>query len=245
MTVQLQDHVALVTGAGRGIGRAVAVALAERGASVGLLARSEDELEQTADLCRRAGGSPHVLPADVTDVAAVGRVLARMKRESGAPDIVVVNHGIYDHGNTLDRNADAAWDRVLDVNLRASMQLTRRLLPEMIERDAKHRRALVFVSSIAARHHYAGAAAYCASKAGLSAFADVVFEEVRNEGIKVVQILPGYVNTPMMAGDERIDPERMVQPEDVANAVCWAISSPKTCCPVEIVLRPQCTPYRR
>lgn len=127
------------------------------------------------------------------------------------------------------------------------MAVTRRALDDITREGDCSGRAIVFVASIAGKSSYAGGAAYCASKHGVVGFAHAVFEDLRNRGIKVSVVLPGYVDTRMLADaftDGKLDPERTLQPHDVAEAVRWVATASPTACPVEITLRPQRIPYR-
>jgi len=151
--------------------------------------------------------------------------------------VVVHNAGIGGSGRVADADF-ARWDRILDVDLRAPMLLTALTLGTVSRRQGVY----VFIGSISAKMGMAGSGAYCAAKHGLDGFAEALFEEVREQGVKVVRIHPGYVNTEMVGGPG-LDTSKMIQPEDVAELVCAAVSLPPTACVVEMVVRPQRTPY--
>ncbi|NIR32741.1 MAG: SDR family oxidoreductase [Gammaproteobacteria bacterium] len=239
MTDAFRDRVAIVTGASRGIGRAVAHRLAERGTHVALVARSEDALEEVAKECRERGVRAFSVAADLSDPAATGSIVERTVRGLGAVHFLVNNAGIFG-GGAADAADLSRWDRTIDVNLRSLMHLTRRALPEM----EKHPRgAVVNIASISGKQSHAGAGDYCATKHGVIGFSGSVFEDVRERGIKVCAICPGFVATDMVAG-ERLRREKMIQPDDVAETVLFVLGFPDTGCPVEIVLRPQRSPYR-
>jgi len=135
----------------------------------------------------------------------------------------------------------ADWDRTLDVNLRAPMLLTRLVLPTMIGRENG---AIINIGSIAGKSGEANASAYAASKFGLIGFTQSLFEEVREYGIKTSVILPGFVDTPLIPETRHLDRNKMIRPEDVAEAVLYVLRSGPACCPVEITLRPQRSPYK-
>lgn len=234
----LRDQVAIVTGASRGIGRAIAIALAGCGMRLVLAARSAGELAQTAACCARTGARTVEVPLDLREPGAPEHLVRTAVRTFGALHVLVNNAGLF-----VGARADAAdladWDRVLDTNLRSVLQLTRWALPE-IERSGCG--AIVNIASLSALAGYRGGAVYCATKSGLVAFTQSVFEDVREHGIKVSAILPGYVNTDMIS-DLDLPRDRTVQPDDVSRAVLFVLSSPPTACPVEIVIRPQWVRY--
>ncbi|HWO40973.1 MAG TPA: SDR family oxidoreductase [Candidatus Eisenbacteria bacterium] len=236
----LQAKVAIVTGAGRGIGRAVALGLASAGCRVALASRSADQLAAVADEIGKNGGEALPITADLTRdeeiEALVGRVLDHWRRI----DILVNNAGWGRRAPVAKANV-ADWDQTLGVNLRAPMLLTRLVLPTMIARESG---AIVNIGSIAGKSGEANASAYAASKFGLIGFTQSLFEEVREYGIKASVILPGFVDTPLIPETRRLDRAKMIRPEDVADTVMYVLRSGPACCPVEITLRPQRTPYR-
>lgn len=238
----LHAHAALVTGAGRGIGRAIAIALADAGATVALTARSGDELDAVAGEIARRGGRATTLPADLTDDDAVADLASRARAALGGVDIVVQNAGGAPPHGDFERARLAAWDQTLRLNLRAPMLLTQHLLP-----DLRHGTdpALVFIASIAGMSGSAGAAAYSAAKFGIRGFAQSLFEEVREHGIRVSVISPGFVDTALVPPNRKIDRTRMLRPDDVAAAVLLAVRTSSTAAVAEIVLRPRRSPYVR
>jgi 3-oxoacyl-[acyl-carrier protein] reductase len=236
----LRDRAALVTGGGRGIGRAIALTLADAGATVAIAARTVAELERVAAEIGDRGGRAHVLAADLTDDDAVRGLATAARRALARIDIVVHNAGGAPPHGAFGRSRLADWDRTLRVNLRAPMLLTQELLPDVRRGTAP---AFVFIASIAGMTGSAGAAAYCAAKFGIRGFAQSLFEEVREEGIRVSVISPGFVDTALIPPNRRIRRERMLRPDDVAAAVLFALRSAPTAACAEIVVRPQRTPY--
>lgn len=228
----------LITGASRGIGRACAVALAAPGTTLALMAREASHLDGTARDCEARGAVVHRFELDLSDVAAIGSVMARVHAVCGPLTALVNNAGIWIERPFTDGPMDL-WDAALDVNLKAVMHLTRHALDGMLNEGA-----IVFIASTASRRAYPGGANYCAAKHGLMGFAGALFEDVRERGIKVCSVLPGVVATDMHADDPALDPERMLRAEDVAHAVRYMIESPSHVCPTEIVLQPQRYPKR-
>lgn len=229
-----ESKVALVTGAGRGIGRAVAIALAREGHGLVLVARTTSELERVAVACREAGAPfAEARTVDLADAASIDTLAAAVLEAHGAVDVLVNNAGIFVAGSAVDGDPDA-WARLLAVNTLAPMRLMRRLAPRMVERE---RGTIVNVGSIAAIEGMKGPGAYAASKHGLRGFTLSSYERLREHGIKVVLVNPAYVNTPMVAGAPGLRLDRLLSPEDVASAVMLAVTTSAACCPSEITLR--------
>lgn len=227
-------NVALVTGAGRGIGKAVSLALARAGHGVVLVARTRSELDRVAAECREAGAPfADVHAVDLADGAAVDALAASVLAARAAVDVLVNNAGIFAAGSALDGDPDV-WAQLFAVNTLAPMRLTRRLAPKMVERE---RGTIVNVGSIAAIEGMKGPGAYAASKHGLRGFTLSSYERLREHGIKVVLVNPAYVNTPMVAGAPGVRLDRLLSPEDVASAIMLAVTTSAACCPSEITLR--------
>lgn len=219
----LAGQVVLVTGAGRGIGRAVARALAAEGAAVVLAARTRQELAAAASEIREAGGRALAVPADVTQDAAVEALVEQAVAELGRLDGLVTAAGVASFGPVAGAKP-ADWDPMLGVNLRAVMVCCRAALGPMLR---QRRGTILNVASVAAVRAIPGAAAYSAAKAGVVAFSRVLAEEVRGDGVRVGVLLPGAVDTPLWdAVPSPPDRARMLQPEDVARAAVLMLSLP-------------------
>jgi 3-oxoacyl-[acyl-carrier protein] reductase len=229
---------ALITGAGRGIGRAIARVLAEEGCDLALVSRTKSELEETAGLCANRGVQVITCVADVTDRAALSRAFKRATATLKGLDILVNNAGTGRPIAVGEADWDE-WSRMIDVNLKASMEATRLAVPHLMQRSNG---TIVFIASVSARITYAGGSAYCASKHGILGFAGAVFEDVRRHGVRVCSICPGLVNTGLVEGIGA-DPKAIIQPEDVAEAVRFVVKFPGHVCPTEIVLRAQMPPW--
>ena len=235
----LEGKIALVTGAGRGIGKAISLMLAQSGYRVILAARSRDQLEEVHREIRDRGGEALVVAADLTRDEDIQQ-LVETSRSWGTVDILINNAGWGKRAPVVKGNIDD-WDRTFRVNLRAPMILAKQLLPNMI---AKGEGAVINVGSVSGKSGEANGAAYSASKFGLIGFTQSLYEEVREHGIKVSVILPGFVDTPLIPPNRQLDRSKMIQADDIAQAVHYVLTSPPTCCPVEITVRPQRTPYR-
>jgi len=238
---ELDHEIALVTGAGRGIGRATALRLARAGCDVALVARTESELVAVAAEAALTGVRTLVLVADITDDTQVEAMLQRTSAQLGAITILINNAGVAPPRTPIATSNVAEWNRVLATCLRAPMLITRLLLPDML---AQKRGAIINVASIAARSAPAGEAAYAAAKAGLVAFTRALFEEVRDSGIKAVALCPGYVDTGFIPPNRRVDRSKFLHPDDVAEVVFHLLTGPPHACPTEVVVEPQYDPRR-
>jgi NAD(P)-dependent dehydrogenase (short-subunit alcohol dehydrogenase family) len=231
--------IAIVTGAGRGIGRAVAHRLSAEGVRVALTARSRDQLDETAAGC---DGPTLVLPDDITDPEAPDRLFAAVEREWGSVDVLVANAGAGVSAR-VERTTDADWQRMLDLNLTAPFRCVRRAIPTM--RDAGYGRIIV-MASVAAKHGDPYIAAYTASKHGVLGLVRSAAAELATSGVTVNAVCPGYVDTPMtdatiegivdMTGRSADEARtiiankqptgRLVAPEEVADAVWLCVTTP-------------------
>jgi 3-oxoacyl-[acyl-carrier protein] reductase len=207
---------AVVTGAGGGIGRASALELARRGLDLALLGRTERTLRATAGDAERAGVRTLVVRADLGVEADVVRAGAAVLAAMGAPRVVVNNAGIAGRKALVEETPAADWDAVMAVNLRGVFLVSRTFLRAM--RDAGAGR-LVTVASISSTLGTAGMAPYCASKWGALGFAKSLAEELRGSGLQSLAVLPGSVDTPMVKVGGF--PPQM-SPEDVAKLVAYA-----------------------
>lgn len=230
----LEDQIALVTGASRGIGRAIAVALASEGATVVLTSRSEDDLRETASLCERAGAAAtHVRPLDLGDGEAIEGLCKELLATHGHVDVLVNNAGAAISGHALDGDPDA-WEYGLRLNVAAPMRLTRRLAPAMRQNE---RGTIINIGSVAAIEGMTDSGAYAATKHALRGWSLSCYQKLRDAGIKVMLINPAFVDTKMTEGVEGADRSRMLSPEDIAEAAMLAVRTSPACCPQEVTLR--------
>jgi NAD(P)-dependent dehydrogenase (short-subunit alcohol dehydrogenase family) len=189
--VRLENRVALITGGGRGIGRAIALAFAREGARVAVVARTAVEVEAVAAEIRAQGGTAVALPGDVTDSARVEAVVRAVAEALGPVQILVNNAGLAVSAKVLDTD-DALWERHLRVNLSGAFYASRAVLPGML---AARWGRIVNIASTAAREGFPYVAAYVASKHGLLGLTRALAMEVVAAGVTVNAICPGYVAT--------------------------------------------------
>jgi NADP-dependent 3-hydroxy acid dehydrogenase YdfG len=195
--VDWKNKVVLLTGASSGIGEGLAMALAERGATLGLLARREDLLTALADRCNAVGGTARVLPADVVDSMAVQAAADRLRDEFGHIDVLIANAGIGGNDEATRSYDPDAVKKVIDVNLLGTVNAIHAVVPQMLEHGSGQP---VGISSLAGFRGLPKSAAYSASKAGMTAFFESVRLDVQDRGVSVTIIQPGFIKTPLTAG---------------------------------------------
>jgi 3-oxoacyl-[acyl-carrier protein] reductase len=236
----VQGKVAIVTGAGRGIGKAISLSLAQAGCRVVLAARTRQQIEAVQEEIRAKGGHALAVPTDLTLDEDIERLVKTSRTNWETVDVLINNAGWGKRAPVAAANV-TDWDRTFRLNLRAPMMLAQALVPNMIARGEG---AVINIGSVSGKSGEANGAAYSASKFGLIGFTQSLYEEVREYGIKVAVILPGFVDTPLIPPNRQLDRSKMIQAEDIAQTVIFVLTSPATCCPVEITVRPQRTPYR-
>ena len=237
--MQLEAKRIILTGAGGGLGRATAIELARRGARLALLDVSAGRLEQTAGLCRAAGGEARLYAADVSAEPEVERAFAAIDAELGGVDALINNAGVTrdallvkaQNGKVEKKMALAAWQAVLNVDLKGVFLCAREAAARMIERGA--RGVIVNVSSIS-RAGNAGQTNYAAAKAGVAAMTVTWAKELARHGIRVAAIAPGFSDTPMVAAMNEqararvaasIPLGRLARPEEIAHSVRYILEN--------------------
>lgn len=209
-----KDKVIFLTGASSGIGEALALEMAKRGAILGLVARREKLLEDLVEKCRKFGVQARYFVADVTDAKALAGAAESFRNEFGKIDILIANAGI--GGNNAEtRNFDAAAvAKVININLLGAVNAVSAVLPAMLENKSGQ---LVAVSSLAGFRGLPKSAAYSASKAGMTAFFESVRLDVQNRGVSVTIIQPGFIKTPLTSGRENKMPFLMELADSVPH----------------------------
>jgi NAD(P)-dependent dehydrogenase (short-subunit alcohol dehydrogenase family) len=227
---------ALVTGAGRGIGRAIAREFAQRGATVLCIARTRSELDETA---LGLDGKAIAVPHDISSAGAGDALMGDVLRHLGGLDILVHCAGVFSSGSIEQTPLDEL-DRLYAANVRSPFALTKAALPMLSDAQGQ----IVFMSSSIVRAaNIAGRSGYAAMQAALKALADATRDEVNARGIRVLTVMPGTTATPRQAlifAQKGLDyrPERLLQPDDVAQVVCASLSLPRTAEITDIFVRP-------
>lgn len=211
----LKGKKALITGAGKGIGKALAIALAKEGVSVALLSRTITDLEKVAEEISAFGVESYCIQADVANVDSVNNAAEKVLSSFGTIDILINNAGIGRFGNFMDLEV-ASWEEVIQINLMGVYYVTRAFLPQMIERKTGD---IINISSTAGLNGNAMTSAYSASKFGLIGMTDSLMREVRKHNIRVNCLTPSTVATDMALDLKLTDgnPEKVMQPEDIAE----------------------------
>jgi NAD(P)-dependent dehydrogenase (short-subunit alcohol dehydrogenase family) len=236
----IESQVAVVTGATRGVGKAIAYRLASIGARVLLVARDPGQLNQVRDQIVEVGGAASVFPCDLMNDSAVAQLGELVARDHKRCDILVNNAAIGIDGKLLHEVTPEEWDLVFNTNLRGPYLMIRALAPLMIAARSGH---IINISSLAGRNPLPNGAAYAASKWGLNGLSYSVAEELRQYSIRVSVVSPGSINTDFNDHSGRgvssgKDPKKKLQPDDIASIVAMLVTQPQQCFISEILMRP-------
>lgn len=217
MAQSLKGKVAFVTGAGKGIGRAIAIALAQEGVHVGLLARSEDTLKIVASEVEAFGVKAAYASVDVSSFQQVEQAIKKVTAELGPADILINNAGIGKFQSLLDMDPEE-WKQTIDVNLMGTYYVTRAVLPQLIE---KNNGDIINISSTNGLNGAATSSAYSASKFGVIGLTESLAQEVRRNNIRVTALTPSTVVTELAVQSNLItgNEEKYMQPEDIAEFI--------------------------
>lgn len=224
--MELQNKKAIITGAGKGIGKALAIALAKEGVHLGLIARTTADLETLQhQLGSEYGIKVHIASADISEQSEATSAVSKLIEELGSVDILINNAGIAKFGTLADMDP-ADWERIIRVNLMGTYHVTRAALPHMLEQQSGD---IINVASTAGERGFATGSAYCASKFALLGMTESLMQEVRKSNIRVVALTPSTVNTELAVntGLKIGDEDRMMQPEDVAELALATLKLPK------------------
>lgn len=215
MAQSLKGKVALVTGAGKGIGRATAIALAQEGVNVGLLARTENDLVEVAKEIEAFGVKTAYANADVSSMEEVNAAVETLKTSLGPVDILINNAGTGKFGKFLELEPEE-WKKIIDINLMGVYYVTRAVLPQLIDKNGGD---IINISSTAGQKGAPVTSAYSASKFGLLGLTESLALEVRKHNIRVTALTPSTVATELAYKENLTDgnPEKVMQPEDLAE----------------------------
>jgi 3-oxoacyl-[acyl-carrier protein] reductase len=230
----LDGQVAVVTGAGRGIGAAIARKAAALGATVVLCGRSMKPLQSAAADISAMGGQSSAVQCDVSNLESVQALADFVEKTFGRIDILVNNAGVGSFAAPLHELTPEKWEKVLNTNLRGVYYCIRSFAPIMIRAKTGH---IVNISSLAGKNALPNGAAYAASKWGLNGLTYSVAEELRPHNIRVAVVCPGSVNTELSPHTGK-DPNKMLQPDDVAHVVAMLLTQSPQSFASEVLLRP-------
>jgi 3-oxoacyl-[acyl-carrier protein] reductase len=236
----LESQVAVVTGATRGVGEAIARRLASMGAHVVLVARSADQLNRVREQISQDGGAASVLPCDLTDASAVTQLGEAVARKHKRCDILINNAALGLDGKFLHEVTPEEWDLLFNTNLRGPYLMIRAFAPLMIAARSGH---IINISSLAGRNPLPKGAAYAASKWGLNGLTCSVAEELRQHNIRVSVIAPGSINTDFADHSGRgaasgKDPNKKLQPNQIASVVAMLVTQEAQSFISEVQIRP-------
>lgn len=221
----LEGKVAFITGAGRGIGRAVAEALAKQGVTVGLLARTEQQVKEVAEKIIADGGKAAFVTADVTNLEEVDTAIDSLTKQTGKADILINNAGIGEFGTLLDQDP-LMWKKIVDTGIFGTYHVTHAVLPQLIE---KNEGDIINISSTNGLNGAATSTAYSAAKFGIIGLTESLAQEVRSNNIRVTALAPSTVVTELARESGLIDEskvDRMMHPEDFAEVIVNQLTLP-------------------
>lgn len=224
-SLSLKNKNAIITGAGKGIGKAIAIALAKEGVNLGLIARTTADLESLQQqLQQQYGVKVEVASADIATYTEAEAAVQKLINALGSVDILINNAGVAQFGTVAEMDI-ADWERIIQVNLMGTYYVTKAALPFLLEQKSGD---IINVASTAGERGFATGSAYCASKFALMGFTESLMQEVRKSNIRVVALTPSTVNTDLAvnAGLKIGDEDRMMQPEDVAELALATLKLP-------------------
>ena len=232
--MKLENRVAIITGGGRGIGRATALAFAAAGANIVLAARTDDEISAVAEEVRALGRRALAIPTDVQHKAAVDAMVAKTLDTFGKVDILVNNAGVAIH-NPIPKIREEDWDVTMAVNLKSVFLCTQAVFGLMCEQQSGH---IVNVSAVSGKYGHVNGGAYCASKFAVVGFTETTNNEGRPHGVKASVVCPGPVDTKMRRDNHPDDViEHLTLPEDVAALILFLVTQPPRAHTLETVIR--------
>lgn len=235
--MQLKNKIAIITGASKGIGRAIATGLASLNYQTVIMGRNHDDLIKVAsEIDEKWGIKPIISNVDITDTHSVKKTITKIKKELGQIDVLVNNAGIFFDGSVDISEAD--FTKMIETNLTAQFVILKEVVPIMKAQKSGY---IFNVASRAGKIGFAGSGAYSASKFGLVGLNEALYRELVPLGISVTALCPGWVNTKMAleAGTTLIG-EQMIQPEDLFKTIEWLLSLSPGACVKEVVLE---TPF--
>ena len=215
--MELRDKVVIITGAGRGVGRSIALALAPEGTRLALVARTESELQTVQQEVKALGGEAITLPTDISDPQQINAMARQTLSTFETVDVIVNNAAWSPPLRPIQETILEDWDYVVNINARGTFLVTQAFLPTLLAKQSGH---VVNISSVVGKKGVATASAYCMSKAAQLAFGQSLLAEVGSHGIRVTNLISEPINTQMRwEASPNYPRDRVIEPEDVAQAV--------------------------
>jgi 3-oxoacyl-[acyl-carrier protein] reductase len=232
----MSQRSALITGASGDIGRAIAVTYAKNGFSLKLTGRDEARLIGTAELIRELEQSVDYRIADLTDMDSVSDLASWAVEDSTLAAVVLVAGG----GRYLPVGPDSLiqYEEIISLILRSQMRIAAETLPTVRQNKGQY----IFFGGMMARMSFKSTGAYSAARHGIQGFSESMFEDVRDDCVRVTSLHPGYINTRLIVPNTRLDRQKLIQLADISHVINMLITMPLTTCPTEIILRPQQNP---
>ena len=231
---ELNQKIALVTGGGRGIGAAIAMKLAQMGATVVVCGRTRKMIDASAEHIRKEGGGAEAIACDVSDWHSVASLAQKVQQKFSRLDILVNNAGIGGFSTPLQSLPIETWDSILNTNLRGVFYMIRAFAPMLITAGGGD---IVNISSLAGKNALPNGAAYAASKWGLNGLTYSVAEELRQHKIRVSVVCPGSTHTELSPHEGK-SPDKMLHSEDIAHAVAMLVTQRPNAFVSEVLIRP-------
>jgi len=234
--MDIKNKVAVVTGAGKGIGRAISMALAKEGASLAILSRNKKDLDLLAREASNYGNKTLPITIDLSRESLIKNAISEVAAKLGGVDILINNAGLGRFGR-IEELTSKDWDEMFETNLRGMFLCIRETLPHL---KRKSESVIVNISSLAGKNTFAGGAGYCATKWGVMALSKCLMLEERENGVRTIVVCPGSVDTHFFAHPSLPNPKRdkVLKPQDVADTIMTAIKLPQRAMVSEIELRP-------
>lgn len=227
----LQNRTALITGASKGVGRAMCLLFAEKGATVYAAARSQELLDELVQQAEEFDGRIIAAPCDVTNSTAVEQLIQRIVAEQGHIDILINNAGL-GHFGAIHELTEAQWDEMMNVNLKGVFLCTKYVSPHLIKQKHGH---IINISSVAGTVTFPGGGGYCTSKFGLMAFTDILTQELKPHNVKVSVICPGSIQTSFGGTNPK---DYALHPEEVAHMAYQMAAAPEHIILNQVIMRP-------
>jgi NAD(P)-dependent dehydrogenase (short-subunit alcohol dehydrogenase family) len=218
--MDLKNKTAIITGAGRGIGKDIAMRLAEEGCKVVLVSRTGKQLLKVKKDIEDSGGTALVLPVDISKDGSIPDIIDKTAKAFGSIDILVNNAAVLYASDILDVSEEE-WDRTMDINLKSAFFLSQKALEVMIDQKSGH---IINISSTAALEVPPGIAVYGISKLAMTGLTQAMYETGKEHGVKVSAVYPGMTDTEMLRGfDPPVDPDKWMKPEDISDCIVFLL----------------------